>query len=97
MKLCYDYAFGALVFTEDGSFKCPICGGLTPNQRNLKRGEKIICSKCESVFKKEEFFPFNPDAPSGLGFEHGARFVMYGPQFHVTYVFHAPSSRQSSR
>ena len=96
MELREGYAFGELVFTKDGSFKCPVCKGLTPNQRNLKREEKIVCSKCESVFKKEEYHPFNPNAPFGLGLEHGVRFVIYGPKFHVVYVFHAPSSKQSS-
>jgi len=97
MEYCHDYAFGELVFTEDGSFKCPVCGGLTPNQRNLKRGEKIVCSGCESEFKKEEYFPFNK------GVEHGVRFVAYGPKYHICLVMYAPSSqnnkgnRESSR
>jgi formylmethanofuran dehydrogenase subunit E len=52
MEYRYDFAFGDLVFTEDGSFKCPVCNGLTPNQRNLRQGEKIVCSECKSEFKK---------------------------------------------
>lgn len=97
MEYRYDFAFGSLVFTEDGSFKCPVCRGLTPNQRNLKMGEKIVCSACKSVFKKDEWRPFDGEL------RHGARFVMYGPKFHICLVMYAPSSkdnkenRQSSR
>lgn len=72
MKYCYDHAFGSLVFTKDGSFKCPICDGLTPNQRKLKRDERIVCIKCKSVFKKDSW------RPADGKLKHGARFVEYG-------------------
>ena len=73
----YDFAFGNLVFTK-GFFKCPVCKGLTPNQRRLKHGERIVCAFCESVFKKDvsEYFG---------GVTHGARFVEYGPKFHICF------------
>lgn len=89
MEYRYDYAFGNLVFTEDGSFKCPVCGGLTPKQRNLKHGEKIVCDECKSEFKKDEWCPFNNKL------QHGARFVMYGPKFHVCLVLYGPSSQHN--
>ena len=84
MEYSYDYAFGNLVFTEDGSSKCPVCGGQTPNQRNLHKGEKIACNECQSEFTKEEWYPADNQLV------HGARFVIYGPKFHVCYVFSGP-------
>jgi hypothetical protein len=86
MEYRYDFAFGDLVFTKDGSFKCPVCRGLTPNQRNLKKGEQIVCSECESIFKKEKWVSVNYETL------HGARFVMYGPRFHVCVVMKTKSS-----
>jgi len=91
MEYREDYAFGELVFTEDGSFKCPVCGGLTPNQRNLKHGEKIVCAECKSVFKKDERYPAD-----GV-LRHGVRFVIYGPRFHICLVMRTPERNQSSR
>ena len=84
MKYCYDYAFGGLVFTKNGSFKCPICDGQTPNRHNLKKGEKIVCSKCKSVFKKDTW------RPADGRLRHGVRFVEYGPQFHICMVMRTP-------
>lgn len=79
----YDQAFGDLVFTSKGAFKCPVCGELTPNKRRLKNGEEIICQVCKSKFKKDV-------SRAGTGGEiivHGSRFVEYGPQFHVALKF----------
>jgi len=87
MEYCYDYAFGELVFTEDGSFKCPVCGQLTPNQRSCAHGDEIVCVACECVFKKDEWRPFDDKL------RHGARFVIYGPKFHICLVMYASSSQ----
>lgn len=88
MKYCYDHAFGTLVFTKDGSFKCPICGGLTANQHKLKKEQKITCSKCGSVFKKDTWRPANGKL------YHGVRFVEYGPQFHICIVMETPAKQK---
>ena len=77
----YDQAFGSLSFTKDGSFECPVCKGLTPDKRRLRKGEEIICRICGSKFKKEV-------SKAGTGGEiivHGVRFVGYGPQFHICF------------
>lgn len=79
MEYRYDYAFGSGVFTEDGSFKCPVCGKLTPGQRKLANGEKIVCRVCKSVFKKTKWL--------------GVRFVEYGPQFHICFKMVIKSSQ----
>ncbi len=91
MKYCYDFAFGDLVFAKDSSFKCPVCGGQTANQRKLKHGQKIVCSECKSVFKKD-IWPSNDGKPY-----HGARFVEHGPQFHACIVMEIPARQNRGK
>ncbi|MDD5222088.1 MAG: hypothetical protein PHY10_02840, partial [Patescibacteria group bacterium] len=78
--------FGSLVFTDDGSFRCPVCAELTPSQRDKKHKEAIVCSFCKSEFTKHVD---SPEVANGRD-PHGVIFVLAGPIFHHLLVMQTP-------